>query len=590
MRRRLSRLNKKDWDMSADKTPFQTTARRLLHAVKIFAASNFGWKAKWMFAALVGLLCGANALNVVNSFVGRNFMTAIADRDRTQFAEQAVFYIGVFAASSVVAALARFFEERLGLLWRDFLTRRAVSLYLSDDAYYQLETTGKLAHPDQRIAEDMRAFTGTTLSFVLMALNSSLTILAFSGVLWSISPILFIIAVLYAACGSYFIIRLGRPLIALNSDQLDKEASFRGGLIHLRENAEPIMMGGHEKFQEGRLSDQLDALIANSLQINRINLKVNLVTNGYNWLIQIIPALIIAPAFMRGAVEFGVVTQSAMAFSTLVAAFSLIITQFQSLSNFAAVVGRLTALMETMENLQSTKGTSLEIIEVDNRLAYEKLNLLTPDGKHTLLKNLTLSIASGARVLIRGTNQNAVVALFKATAGCAIPGNGVIYRPAPTAIFFLSERPYLPRGTLRQILGAGAQLGAPDQDILLPLHELNLDHILNQVGGLDVERDWQALLSLGEQHLLTLARALVAAPQFVFLDRIEAALGAEQFNGILHLLSKRSIGCIHIGDAHVSADLYDAVLECMDDGSWTWLTHRTGAVGSIEAPVAPKDA
>ncbi|MGO7163937.1 ABC transporter ATP-binding protein/permease, partial [Rhizobium johnstonii] len=109
------------------------------------------------------------------------------------------------------AVVSRFIEERLALLWREFLTRRAVSLYLADRAYYHLDVSGQLTHPDQRIAEDMRVFTVTTLSFILMILNSSLTIIAFSGVLWSISPLLFAVAVVYAACGSYLTIALGRP-------------------------------------------------------------------------------------------------------------------------------------------------------------------------------------------------------------------------------------------------------------------------------------------------------------------------------------------------------------------------------------------
>ena len=149
--------------------------------------------------------------------------------------------------------ISRFAEERLGLLWREFLTRKAVSVYLADGVYYRLGTSGKLAHIDERIAEDVRTFTVTTLSFVLMSLNSSFAIVAFSGVLWAISPLLFIVAVVYAACGSFLTMALGRPLINLNSDQLDKEASFRAGLIHVKENAEPILLGRHEGRQTVRL-------------------------------------------------------------------------------------------------------------------------------------------------------------------------------------------------------------------------------------------------------------------------------------------------------------------------------------------------
>ncbi len=214
--------------MDKQETPLKITAVRFVRAIKIFMSSEAGVKARRMLAGLV-LLLRINALNVVNSYVGRNFMTAIADRETEEFFQQAIFYIGVFAASTVVAVIARFTEERLALLWREFLTRRAVKLYLADATYFHLGSSGQLTHPDQRIADDVRAFTITTLSFIIMIFNSGLTILAFSGVLWSISPLLFVVAVVYAACGSYLTITLGRPLIKLNYDQLDKDAGFRSG-------------------------------------------------------------------------------------------------------------------------------------------------------------------------------------------------------------------------------------------------------------------------------------------------------------------------------------------------------------------------
>ncbi len=174
--------------MDKEKVQYKVIAARFVRAVRDFFSSEVGWKAKLIFAGLVALLCAVNGLNVANSYVGRNFMTSIADRDKAEFIRQALFYVGVFAASTIVAVIARFAEERLALLWRKFATRRAITFYLADRTYYRLDQSGVLANPDQRIAEDVRAFTVTTLSFVLMALNSSFTILAFSGVLWSITP------------------------------------------------------------------------------------------------------------------------------------------------------------------------------------------------------------------------------------------------------------------------------------------------------------------------------------------------------------------------------------------------------------------
>jgi vitamin B12/bleomycin/antimicrobial peptide transport system ATP-binding/permease protein len=285
-------------------------------------------------------------------------MTAIADRDMSGFVRQASVYVGVFAALTLVAVIARFGEERLGLLWRDTMTRGILHRYLADGTYQRLNASEAIANPDQRISEDVRAFTVTTLSFALMALNSAFTIVAFSGVLWTISPTLFGVAVLYAAGGSLLTFVLGRPLIRLNYDQLDKEASFRSGLIHVRDSADDILRAREEESQRALLFGRLDDLVGNFRKITSINRNVGFFTTGYNWMIQIIPALIIAPAFIERKIEFGVITQSAVAFSTLVAAFSLIVTQFQSLSTYAAVVARLSALVEVVEQASDPRTSS----------------------------------------------------------------------------------------------------------------------------------------------------------------------------------------------------------------------------------------
>ncbi|UIY24086.1 ABC transporter ATP-binding protein/permease [Rhizobium leguminosarum] len=561
--------------MDTRQIPFKVTAVRFVRAVRVFMTSEVGSKAGMMFAGLVALLFALSSLNVVNSYVGRNFMTAIANRETPEFIRQAIFYIGVFAAFTIVAVVSRFIEERLALLWREFLTRRAINLYLADRAYYQLDVSGQLSHPDQRITEDMRVFTVTTLSFVLMVLNSSLTIIAFSGVLWSISPLLFVVAVLYAACGSYLTIALGRPLIKLNYDQLDKEASFRSGLIQVRENAESIVLAHCEEQQSFRLLQRLEDAVTNFRKVTAINRNVGFFTTGYNWLIQIIPALIIAPAYMRGDIDFGVITQSGAAFAMLVGAFSLIITQFQSISTFAAVVARLSSLMEAIEQVRAPAGSGIAIVEEKGRLAYETLTLLSSASEVPVVKDLSVSIPIGMRVLITGPAQAARVALFRATAGISFKGSGRIIRPGPDDILFLPQRPYLPTSTLHQILVRNVRSSKiPDDRIIQLLHELNLERVLAQAGGLDAEKDWEKLLSLQEQQLLALVNILLAAPQFVFLDQIDTTLGLEQFPRILQILSENSITCINNAETDVLRDYHDAVLECGEDGSWTWTVNR----------------
>ncbi|MBM4153041.1 MAG: ABC transporter ATP-binding protein/permease, partial [Kiritimatiellaceae bacterium] len=336
-----------------DKSNFQAkTWVRFVSVLRAFLKSEVGWKARFLFFGLISTLFIINGMNVVNSYVGRDFMTAISDRDHAEFVRQTFFYLGIFATCTLVSVTTRFLEERLALLWRHHLTRRAMDAYLADGSYYKMDDSKTLTNPDQRIAEDARSFTGTTLSFILMMLNSSFTVVAFAGVLWSISPLLFMVAILYAAIGSCLTIFFGRPMVGLNSDQLDREANFRSGLIHVRENAESILLSGCEDRISERLRNQLASLVRNTRRLIRFNRNMGFFTTGYNWMIQIIPALLIAPAYIDGKIEFGVITQSAMAFSTLVAAFSLIITQFQSISSFAAVVKRLSFFAQTIEDAQ----------------------------------------------------------------------------------------------------------------------------------------------------------------------------------------------------------------------------------------------
>jgi putative ATP-binding cassette transporter len=544
----------------------------------MFLTSEAGGQAKLLLAGLVILLCGINGLNVVNSYVGNHFMTAIAHRDTAGFMQQAVLYVGVFAALTVVSVVARYAEELLGLIWRNYLTRRAVTQYLSEGAYFRLDASGKLTHPDQRIAEDIRAFTVTTLSFVIMALGSCLTIIAFSGVLWMISPLLFIVAVLYAAFGSYLTIALGRPLITLNYDRLDKEATFRSGLIHVRENAESILTTRSEERQSARLLRQLDDVVANFRTIVSINRNVGFFTTGYNWLIQIIPALIVAPAFINGQIEFGVITQSSMAFAAVVAAFSLIVTQFQSISTFAAVVARLSSLVEAIEETHAGDDaqTAIKVVERDGPLAYEQLTLTSPNSATSLIQDMSLSVAYGSRVLLKGENQDGGAALFRATAGVWPDGAGRVIRPKDGDMRFLPQKPYLaPHATLRQLLSPSDKVGdTSDDGIVELLGEFNLQHIAGWTGGLDGEEEWGARLSLRDQQVLSLIRVMLAAPRIVFMDRIETAIGPEQIPRVLKMLQERSIAYIHHAEEDVSTDLYDAFLEYREGGAWTWTARQ----------------
>jgi putative ATP-binding cassette transporter len=144
-----------------------------------------------------------------------------------------------------------------------------------------------------------------------MFMNGVLAALSFSGVLWTISPLLFGVAICYAIIGTMVAIYLGRPLIGLNYRQSDREAAFRSKLIHVRENGESIALLRREEHLTTRLLRRIEGLADNFRRITSVNRNLGFFTTGYNNLIPLIPPLIVAPLFIRGNVEFGVITQSA---------------------------------------------------------------------------------------------------------------------------------------------------------------------------------------------------------------------------------------------------------------------------------------
>ena len=261
----------------------RATWSRLSQSVKNLAASEVGGKAKLMAVGLIIMSVTVNGLNVLASYVGRDFMTAIAGRHTNEFVLQAIIYVGVFTVLTLIVVLLSFYRGAVGTALARMAHRADRRIYLDHRIYYRLDEAGVSTNPDQRIADDVRTFTVTTSSFTVLLLNGTFTVLAFSGVLWTISPLLFGASVVYAVGGTWLAIILGKRLIPLNYYQLDKEANFRADLIHVRENAESVAMLHREGRMKIRLLGQLDALVDNFKHMIAADLNLSFFTTGYNY-------------------------------------------------------------------------------------------------------------------------------------------------------------------------------------------------------------------------------------------------------------------------------------------------------------------
>jgi putative ATP-binding cassette transporter len=174
-----------------------------------------------------------------------------------------------------------------------------------------------------------------------------------------------------ALFGSLITIGLGHRLIPLNLLQLKKEADLRYALLQVREEAESIANRGGEAMENARLSGRLVAAVENLKRIIAVNRNLGFFTTGYNYMTQILPVLIVAPLYMRGSIEFGVVTQAAIAFAFVLGAFSLIVTEFQRISSFAAVITRLGSLGEAIAETPVPAGSKMGVVDGDGCGPYD---------------------------------------------------------------------------------------------------------------------------------------------------------------------------------------------------------------------------
>ena len=558
---------------------------RLVTMAWPFFTSEMRSRAIGLLVVLIVLLLAVNGLNIGISYAMRDFMTALEQRQAGRFYLFAGVLAGIFAIITIGETLSYYAEQRLGLLWREWLTRRLLDRYLADRVFHRLTGNQAIDNPDERITDDAKTFTTSSLSFIVLLLNALLTIVAFFGVLWSITPWLVLMAVLYSAVGSLGTILVGRRLVPLNNQQLQKEGDFRFALARVREHAGSVAQLSGQKGERGQLLGRLSALVANFRDIIRVTRNVGFFTRGYNYLIQIIPAAVVAPLYIRGQVEFGTIPQAAMAFSQIVGAFSLIVTKFPEISQYAAVTDRLGTLWEAggplpgrpapitapaaQEKVEARIPAQIERGEDNHRIAFEQLALWTPKEKRPLVRNLSLEVTEGRRLIVTGPNRCGKTALCLATAGLWGAGQGKVHCPGPDRVMFLPERLYTSTGRLRDLLAYGLD-GADlsESRMRAVLDQVGLNDLEREVGGLDAEWDWSNDLSAVDQHALAVARILLAEPPFAVLDGVPWGLGAERLEHLYDALARTPITYISLGGGVELFPYHELWLQLCGEGCW----------------------
>ncbi|RZJ60980.1 MAG: ABC transporter ATP-binding protein, partial [Acidovorax sp.] len=300
-----------------------------------------------LLALLIGLMVLETQLAVMLIDKSGELTSALAAKQADRFWAAVRGSLLVLAFAVPVYAFYYFMRDAFSNHWRRWLTHRFLDGYLGDRKYYEIGTGNEIDNPDQRISEDINTFTGRSTHFLLIFLGSLMQLVAFSAVLWSISHTLVAFLAAYALLGTFGALYFfGAPLIRLNFWQIRREADFRFGLMRLRENAESIAFYRGEPQERAQLNRRFEAAFNNFSRLIKKQRSLNLYQRAFSQLTLVLPAIILANGVLSGEMEVGRAIQAAGAFAAVLAAVSLIVDNFESLSRFVAGIDRLHVLSQ----------------------------------------------------------------------------------------------------------------------------------------------------------------------------------------------------------------------------------------------------
>jgi putative ATP-binding cassette transporter len=346
-------------------------------------------------------------------------------------------------------------------------------------------------------------------------------------------------ALIYAIFGTWVTHLVGRPLIKLNFDQQRFEADFRFSLVRLRENAEEVTLLAGEPAESERLRDRFANVVKNWHGIMTRTKRLTFLTAGYNQAAIIFPFLVVSPVYFFGTLTLGGLMQISQAFSQVQSALSFFVSAYSSIADWKAVLDRLAGFEASIDWAQALGETAprVEFIsEGAGTLHVEQMAVGLPNGQE-IVHLSDFVISPGERILVTGPSGSGKTSLFRALGGIWPFGSGSVRIPEGASVLVLPQRPYLPLGTLR---GALAYPGPQDS-----FSAKEIDEVLDAVGlsglrdQLDETAYWTDKLSGGEKQRLSIARALLQKPQWLFLDEATSALDEASEATLYHLLLER---------------------------------------------------
>ena len=525
------------------------------------------------------LLCIAGELGTVYGNVKlagaqATVFDAVQDKQAAAFLDAMQVFLAVALMVVFVSTYRIYVRNILQIRWREHLTDHFLGKWIGPQAYWHRELHhDETDNPDQRIAEDVQTYVASALGLSLSLLSAVATLISFAGILWRLSGewplhigdqdwhipgLMMWVAILYALTATWLTNRVGRSLVGINFNRLRFEADFRYGLVRFRDHVEEVALSRGDSVERRGALARFASIVGNWWALITAQRNLTLLTSGIGQANGVVPLLVAAPAVFAGRMTLGQLTETGVAYGQVSGALSWFVDAYQEIANWRASIERLAVFDDVLDATRADLA-ALDGIHVERgaapQLRLEQLSLSQPDGT-PIASGIDAAIGAGERVAMLGAAGVQKTTLFRAIAGIWPFGHGRIALPAAASAIYLPSRPYLPIGTLREVIAYPSPPDAfPEPAVRAALAAVGLAHL---AARLDDSVPWEQHLPGDEQVRLTVARAILQRPDYVVLDDVTAALDeqseatvyaalTEQLAGsaILSLSSRPSVGAYH---------------------------------------------
>jgi putative ATP-binding cassette transporter len=536
-----------------------------------------------LFAVIVATAYGQIRLNSWN----QPFYDSLSRRNFPQFLHQLVLF-GIIAGTLLSLVVSqKWLLEMLKLKLRQGLVHDLIQNWMQPGRAFRLANAGAIGvNPDQRMHEDARHLTELSADLGVGLLQASILLVTFVDVLWELSTNFvfhvngrnFIVpgymvwaAMIYSGSASLLSYWVGRSLVNRNADRYAREADLRFSLVRVNEHIDAIALASGEGDEARRIQIDFTAVLAAMRRLVSGLTRLTWITAGYGWFTIVAPILVAAPLYFGGNLSFGGLMMAAGAFIQVQSSLRWFVDNFSTIADWRATLLRVASFRRALLDADVVQDAESRITIADGPagvFTIDGLQIASPAGC-ALLAETHIDIRAGERVLIVGESGTGKTLLFRALAGLWPWGAGRITRPANELILYLPRSPYLPPGTLREVLTYPLGVASVTETAFVPaLEKLDLGRL---VPMLDLNRRWDRELSDDEQHTVGFARALLHMPAWMLIDEVLDGLDEHARARVMDVLTTELLqtGIIHIGRAMPHDVLFGRTIHLVKDPART---------------------